>query len=75
MRILHFRHHKSTMVEMLKKAQAVIPPAQQLWVNPDCGLKTLRWDETEKALIASVEASRETSETFLKEKNIINLFV
>ncbi|VXB24670.1 MULTISPECIES: 5-methyltetrahydropteroyltriglutamate--homocysteine S-methyltransferase [Chryseobacterium] len=54
---------KEEMVELLKKAQSVIP-AQQLWVNPDCGLKTRHWDETEKALIAMVEASREMSEDF-----------
>ncbi|BEV03340.1 5-methyltetrahydropteroyltriglutamate--homocysteine S-methyltransferase [Chryseobacterium gambrini] len=54
---------KDEMVELLKKAQAVIP-AQQLWVNPDCGLKTRHWDETEKALIAMVEASREASKLF-----------
>ena len=57
---------KEEMVELLKKAQAVIP-AQQLWVNPDCGLKTRHWDETEKALIAMVEASREASKTFVVE--------
>lgn len=54
---------KEEMVELLKKAQAVIP-AQQLWVNPDCGLKTRHWDETEKALIAMVEASKEVSKLF-----------
>lgn len=54
---------KEEMLQLLKKAQAVIP-AQQLWVNPDCGLKTRHWDETEKALIAMVEASREASEEF-----------
>lgn len=54
---------KEEMVELLKKAQAVIP-AQQLWVNPDCGLKTRHWDETEKALIAMVEASKEASKLF-----------
>lgn len=57
---------KEEMVELLKKAQAVIP-AQQLWVNPDCGLKTRHWDETEKALIAMVEASREASKEFALE--------
>ncbi|WP_210150332.1 5-methyltetrahydropteroyltriglutamate--homocysteine S-methyltransferase [Chryseobacterium scophthalmum] len=56
---------KQEMVELLKKAQAVIP-AQQLWVNPDCGLKTRHWDETEKALVAMVEASKEAAETFNK---------
>lgn len=60
---------KEEMVELLKKAQGVIP-AQQLWVNPDCGLKTRHWDETEKALIAMVEASREMNEVFPKEKTI-----
>lgn len=54
---------KDEMVELLKKAQAVIP-AQQLWVNPDCGLKTRHWDETEKALIAMVEASKDASKLF-----------
>ncbi|MDQ1096416.1 MULTISPECIES: 5-methyltetrahydropteroyltriglutamate--homocysteine S-methyltransferase [Chryseobacterium] len=58
---------KEEMVELLKKAQAVIP-AEQLWVNPDCGLKTRHWEETEKALIAMVEASKEMSGQFKKEK-------
>lgn len=57
---------KEEMLQLLKKAQAVIP-AQQLWVNPDCGLKTRHWDETEKALIAMVEASREASKEFAFE--------
>ncbi|MBW3523533.1 5-methyltetrahydropteroyltriglutamate--homocysteine S-methyltransferase [Chryseobacterium sp. NKUCC03_KSP] len=61
---------KEEMVELLKKAQAVIP-AQQLWVNPDCGLKTRHWDETEKALIAMVEASKEAAETFNNEQNLV----
>ncbi|KAA0127610.1 5-methyltetrahydropteroyltriglutamate--homocysteine S-methyltransferase [Chryseobacterium sp. SN22] len=51
---------KEEMMELLKKAQAVIP-AEQLWVNPDCGLKTRHWEETEKALIAMVAASKEMS--------------
>ncbi|WP_343608712.1 5-methyltetrahydropteroyltriglutamate--homocysteine S-methyltransferase [Chryseobacterium oranimense] len=62
---------KEEMLELLKKAQAVIP-AQQLWVNPDCGLKTRHWDETEKALIAMVEASREAAEAFDKERNLVD---
>lgn len=51
---------KEEMVELLRKAQNVIP-ASQLWVNPDCGLKTRHWDETEKALIAMVAAAKEAS--------------
>jgi len=37
---------------------AVIP-SDQLWVNPDCGLKTRNWPETKEALIAMVDAARE----------------
>ena len=48
------------MIELLRKAQNVIP-ANQLWVNPDCGLKTRHWEETEKALIAMVAAAKEAS--------------
>lgn len=49
---------KEEMIALLKKAQSVIPSGQ-LWVNPDCGLKTRHWEETRKALIAMVEAARE----------------
>jgi 5-methyltetrahydropteroyltriglutamate--homocysteine methyltransferase len=31
---------------------------QQLWVNPDCGLKTRGWKEVEPALIAMVAAAK-----------------
>ncbi|MCS4305452.1 5-methyltetrahydropteroyltriglutamate--homocysteine S-methyltransferase [Chryseobacterium sp. BIGb0232] len=51
---------KEEMTELLKKAQDVIP-SNQLWVNPDCGLKTRHWEETEKALIAMVAAAKEAS--------------
>lgn len=43
---------------LLRKARSVIP-AQQLWVNPDCGLKTRGWDETAAALRAMVAAARQ----------------
>lgn len=33
-------------------------PAEQLWVNPDCGLKTRKWDEVRPALIAMVAAAQ-----------------
>jgi 5-methyltetrahydropteroyltriglutamate--homocysteine methyltransferase len=45
------------MVHLLEKAASVIP-ANQLWVNPDCGLKTRHWDETKKALIEMVNAAK-----------------
>lgn len=46
------------MVKLLEKASAVIP-VDQLWVNPDCGLKTRHWDETKKALIEMVAAAQQ----------------
>ncbi|MEW9898338.1 5-methyltetrahydropteroyltriglutamate--homocysteine S-methyltransferase [Chitinivorax sp. PXF-14] len=45
------------MVRLLGKAVSVIP-LERLWVNPDCGLKTRGWPETETALSAMVEAAR-----------------
>jgi 5-methyltetrahydropteroyltriglutamate--homocysteine methyltransferase len=45
------------MVNLLKKAIEVLS-AGQIWVNPDCGLKTRRWEEVRPALIAMVEAAR-----------------
>jgi len=46
------------MVKLLQKASAVIPPAN-LWVNPDCGLKTRGWVETEAALRNMVAAAQQ----------------
>jgi len=45
------------MVDLLRKAKAVVP-AEQLWVNPDCGLKTRAWPETKAALESMVEAAK-----------------
>ncbi|HHW4673474.1 MAG TPA: 5-methyltetrahydropteroyltriglutamate--homocysteine S-methyltransferase, partial [Xylella fastidiosa subsp. pauca] len=45
------------MVLLLKKARAVLPP-EQLWVNPDCGLKTRGWKETRAALQTMVHAAQ-----------------
>lgn len=45
------------MVDLLRKAKAVVP-AKQLWVNPDCGLKTRAWPETKAALKGMVEAAK-----------------
>ena len=42
---------------LLHKAAKVIPP-QQLWVNPDCGLKTRAWPEVEAALVNMVAAAQ-----------------
>jgi 5-methyltetrahydropteroyltriglutamate--homocysteine methyltransferase len=49
---------KDEMVRLLRKAGAVIPSAN-LWVNPDCGLKTRGWAETETALRNMVAAAKQ----------------
>ena len=33
-------------------------PAERLWVNPDCGLKTRGWPETRAALANMVKAAQ-----------------
>ena len=48
----------SEMANLLRKAAKRIP-ANRLWVNPDCGLKTRGWPETEAALIHMVTAARQ----------------
>ncbi|MCD8540470.1 MAG: 5-methyltetrahydropteroyltriglutamate--homocysteine S-methyltransferase, partial [Leadbetterella sp.] len=45
------------MVTLMEKARKVIPDAQ-LWVNPDCGLKTRHWEETRLALEKMVSAAK-----------------
>lgn len=54
------------ITHLLKKAQAVIPTAQ-LWVNPDCGLKTRSWTETKSALKNLVESAKKMREEALQE--------
>jgi 5-methyltetrahydropteroyltriglutamate--homocysteine methyltransferase len=49
---------KEEMTGLIEKAMKVIP-AKQLWINPDCGLKTRAWPETKAALKAMVDAARE----------------
>ncbi|HWE62748.1 MAG TPA: 5-methyltetrahydropteroyltriglutamate--homocysteine S-methyltransferase [Chloroflexota bacterium] len=46
------------IVAMLQATLAVLP-ADQLWVNPDCGLKTRTWDEVTPALARMVAAAEQ----------------
>ncbi|WP_299696572.1 5-methyltetrahydropteroyltriglutamate--homocysteine S-methyltransferase [Hydrocarboniphaga sp.] len=46
------------MRRLLQRALKVVP-AERLWVNPDCGLKTRGWPETEAALSQMVATVRE----------------
>jgi len=57
---------KSEMVDLLSKADTLIP-SSQLWVNPDCGLKTRHWDETKKALKEMVGAAKAMREKKIAE--------
>lgn len=55
------------IVELLEKALLVLP-VQNLWVNPDCGLKTRHWQETQLALENMVAAT-----TRLREKTHVSV--
>jgi 5-methyltetrahydropteroyltriglutamate--homocysteine methyltransferase len=51
---------QTEMEFLLKKAAAVLNP-EQIWVNPDCGLKTRKWAETKvclKNMVAAAQAMR-----------------
>jgi len=45
------------MASLLAKAADLLP-ARNLWVNPDCGLKTRKWPETKAALQNMVAAAK-----------------
>ena len=49
------------MGDLLNKALAVLSP-EQLWVNPDCGLKTRRWEEVRPSLVNMVQAAKSLRE-------------
>jgi 5-methyltetrahydropteroyltriglutamate--homocysteine methyltransferase len=50
------------MVNLMRKAEAVLP-RRNLWVNPDCGLKTRGWEEVKPSLIHMVEAAKKLRAT------------
>lgn len=54
---------------LIVRAARVIPLAN-LWVNPDCGLKTRGWEETVPALRNMVEAARKARKTLVKEPSL-----
>jgi len=51
------------LLGLLEEAKKVIP-VEQLWVNPDCGLKTRQWSEVQQQLKLMVEAAK-----IMREKN------
>jgi 5-methyltetrahydropteroyltriglutamate--homocysteine methyltransferase len=46
------------MVNLLQFARRRLSD-QQIWINPDCGLKTRSWEEVKPALVNMVEAAQQ----------------
>ncbi|TCO69457.1 5-methyltetrahydropteroyltriglutamate--homocysteine S-methyltransferase [Rhodovulum euryhalinum] len=55
---------EAEIAALLRKAAEVIP-AEHLWVNPDCGLKTRGWPEVKASLANLVAAARGMRQTAL----------
>lgn len=53
------------IIDLVKKAMMVIP-IEQLWVNPDCGLKTRKWEEVKASITNMLAAVK-----ILKLKNTV----
>jgi 5-methyltetrahydropteroyltriglutamate--homocysteine methyltransferase len=53
------------MTAILERAVRELP-AENLWVNPDCGLKTRQWVEVEQSLTRMVEAAKIMRARFAK---------
>jgi 5-methyltetrahydropteroyltriglutamate--homocysteine methyltransferase len=47
---------KADILQLMQKTERI--PAERLWINPDCGLKTRQWAEVIPALQHMVEAAR-----------------
>lgn len=56
------------MQKTLEKILRVLSPSQ-VWVNPDCGLKTRRWEEVRPALTAMVDAARHVRQALSKGRS------
>lgn len=52
------------MEKLMKRAFEVVP-AERLWINPDCGLKTRGWDETKLALQNMVTVAKKLRESLV----------
>jgi 5-methyltetrahydropteroyltriglutamate--homocysteine methyltransferase len=50
--------NQAEMVELMRLAQRYLRP-EQLWVNPDCGLKTRKWEEVRPAVERMVAAAKQ----------------
>ncbi|MEO1959311.1 MAG: 5-methyltetrahydropteroyltriglutamate--homocysteine S-methyltransferase [Nautiliaceae bacterium] len=52
---------KEEIVEQIEAILEVLP-AKKVWVNPDCGLKTRKWEEVKPSLKNMVDAAKEVRE-------------
>ena len=52
------------MLGLLHKAALAVLQPEQLWINPDCGLKTRGWPEVEQALRHMISSARQLRSTF-----------
>jgi 5-methyltetrahydropteroyltriglutamate--homocysteine methyltransferase len=52
---------QQNMTNLIKKAVELLP-TKNIWVNPDCGLKTRGWPETKAALTHMVASAKELRE-------------
>jgi 5-methyltetrahydropteroyltriglutamate--homocysteine methyltransferase len=59
------------IINLMKQA-AIRIPAQRLWVNPDCGLKTRHWQEVLPALIHMQAAAAELRLIY-KEDSVLKM--
>ncbi|WP_024789947.1 5-methyltetrahydropteroyltriglutamate--homocysteine S-methyltransferase [Lebetimonas sp. JH292] len=52
-------------VEMVNQIKAILEvlPAGKVWINPDCGLKTRKWEEVKPSLKNMVDATLEVRKT------------
>ncbi|DAB34298.1 MAG TPA: 5-methyltetrahydropteroyltriglutamate--homocysteine S-methyltransferase [Sulfurospirillum sp. UBA12182] len=53
-----------SVAEITKQIKLLLEvlPKEQLWINPDCGLKTRKWDEVKPSLINMVKAVKQVRE-------------
>ncbi|MEJ2469468.1 MAG: 5-methyltetrahydropteroyltriglutamate--homocysteine S-methyltransferase, partial [Campylobacterales bacterium] len=54
------------VAEMAAQINALLEvlPKEQLWINPDCGLKTRKWEEVKPSLANMVDAVKEVRASF-----------
>ncbi|WP_432723972.1 5-methyltetrahydropteroyltriglutamate--homocysteine S-methyltransferase [Jeongeupia wiesaeckerbachi] len=60
----------SEMLRLIAKALDVVP-AERLWINPDCGLKTRGWPETEAALANMLAATVEARKAIAEGRKLV----